>query len=195
MSAALVPFASKALAGAVMGKVVGKVTGNDKLGMLAGLGVGMMNPMGFGAADTITAGAGGMGAEEVSRTVGNQIIDKVGSTGVGGLLKTGADWATANPMQAQIAASGVLGATNLYVAKKEAEALKKAATVQYGRDLELQDNAAGIAENSNRNTYERTHQGFTPRSRTAGLLEESPVAPGDDYYQQYLNTFSNKGVR
>lgn len=197
--AVLAPVVGKVLTGAIVGRVVGKVTGNDKLGMIAGLAAGTANPLGFGAADTVTAGATGVGTEEVSRTVGNTMIDKAASlpgvSEVGGLLEKGATWAEANPMQAKIAGYGAMGAASMYQDKKAAEATTKAATKQHERNLIEQRKQAELTEASNRNTYDRTHQGFTPRRMTGLLPEQPPVAPGNDYYQSYLNTFSNKGVR
>lgn len=204
MSGALIPIAGKMITGALVGKVVGKVTGNDKLAMLAAIGAGAMMPgSAFGAADTTvgasTAPISGSNFPTATASTGGGLLDAAS-----GALDKSAAWMEANPTATKILGNvgggAVVGGATLYAKKKEAEALKKAATLQHERDKELLAVEEGYAGDK----YDREHQGFTPRNRApapGGMLStaESGAAPtpgsaAAEYYNNFLSMYG-RGVR
>lgn len=197
MSAGLIPVAGKVITGALVGRVVGKVTGNDKLGMIAALGAGTMMPgSAFGAAETAA------GAAETAST-GGGLLDAAS-----GALNKSAAWMEANPTATKILGNvgggAVVGGANLYAQKKEEEALKQAADLEYERDKEL----LALEEDQSVRKYDREHQGFTPRTRApapasapGGMLSSAqsgsaptPGSAASEYYNNFLSMYG-RGVR
>jgi len=167
MSAAAIPVVSKVVTGAIVGKAVGKVTGNDKLGILAALGTGFAAP-------------------------GGAIAEKTG-----GLLTQGVDLIKENPETAKLAGYGVKGAVDLYGTKRAEEEAEKAATIQHERNLAELQESARLQEEAAKSSYDRTRQGFEPRTRGGMLTEantEVPRSAADEYYTRYLDMYSG-GVR
>jgi len=191
MSAVLAPLAVKVVAGAVASKVVGKVTGNEKLGMIAGLATGaFLNPaaLGVGAATTSAAGAGGgMGAGMMEAGVaatGAAVPTAAASaapglfSGMAGASLSGATGALAsNPTAALIGSQAVMGAVQGYEQRK-AEARARKDMLEVARlDREQQIVIEQMRNAEAKTAYERSHQSFAPgygASRPTSL--PSPIA-------------------
>ena len=211
MSGAIAPFVGKMLIGAVAGKVVGKVTGNDKLGLIAGLAAGALTPGTIGGAvpgvdeiantTTMTDAAGNSLAnmETVTPVMPSGATTPIGSAiekGKGLLTSTG-EWVKENPYGAIIGAQTAGGLVGMYETRRAEEAAAKEA--EKVRAFEM----AKLAEQeaANVRTYDREHQDFAPRAQstyaTPGMLRQGGVAPnspGSDYYQKYLSMYQG-GVR
>lgn len=197
MSGAVAPFVGKMLIGAVAGKVVGKVTGNDKLGLIAGLAAGALTPgtVTTGVIDPVIDEATGAvitPASVTEQSTMGAIVDK----GKGLLTSTG-EWVKENPYGAIIGAQTAGGLVGMYETRRAEEAAAKEA--EKVRAFEM----AKLAEQeaANVRTYDREHQDFAPRAQstyaTPGMLRQGGVAPnspGSDYYQKYLSMYQG-GVR
>lgn len=187
MSAAAGPVVGKILTGAVVGKAVGKVTGKNKLGVLAAIGVGMANPLGFGAAE---------GGEAL--TAGDKLLNK--ATGEGGLLSKGLDkvsaaddWMKAHPGSSKLLLGGAKGAADQYMGNKEADAAMKMKKMELDNQVKLQQ----MKEVEESRDYQRKHQGFNATepgmmAPAPGLLNKSSAA--DQYFKEYSQMYG-PGVR
>lgn len=180
MSGALAVPAMKMIGGAVVGKLVGKVTGNEKLGMIAGLTSGFMIPGGAAA------------------------------SAVGGKLKAGAKILEANPVVSQIGAGMVGGAANAYMENKmldkQVAAEEKAAALSREQEVAMQNMKNEEAARSYNRTHQQLPAGYSvgggvasPAMARVGMAPPSgeasaprPMTAPEQYFQKYNNMYAGR---
>ena len=164
MSAPLIPIVAKIVVGAVVSKVVGKVTGNEKLGMIAGLATG---------GGLLAAGAGGLGGAAAT---------------TGGFLKAGAAAMEAAPTLTML--GGNMLASGMK-AKEERKAAEKLANRE-DRLLDEKRSADQIAADDEYARTHQSFSARTPASRAA--VESGGGAPtaASEYYDNYRNIYGNR---
>jgi hypothetical protein len=190
MSGALAPIAMKVIGGGVIGKLVGKATGNDKLGMIAGLATGFAIP---------------------GDPMPNTTMDNVMSS-AGNVVSTGVDFAKENPNAAaklgMVGAQAVGGAVGGYEKRNELEAKVKLEREQGKLDRENEVLLQNMKSAESSDAYDRTHQspssGFQlsrPTSAPSGGMLSAPAAAAptqrpmtapEQYFKQYNDMYTGR---
>lgn len=204
MSGALAPLAIKMVSGAVVSKLVGKVTGNEKLGMIAGLATGFANPLGAGAgvgATTATATganiapAAATSAAIPASTIGNGMISAVGmepmvsAASGGGMLSGAANFIQENPAMSMIGAQTVMGGVAGYEGRKEASRERDFLKSQ---NALTREHDATMAQDA----YDRTHQplpaGYSiggGSSSSPAPTPQRPMTAPEQYFKRYSEMY------
>lgn len=199
MSGALAPLVIKVVTGGVVSKLVGEVTGNEKLGMIAGLVSGSVvgNPA-AAATDVASASAnGGMGAGVAEAGLAPTVESAVAAPSVGGMFSEAGNFIKENPAMSMIGAQTVMGGAQGYMASKEAEKLRdmemKEGELDRKHDVRMQN----LRDEEAQRAYNRTHQPLPSGYSVGGIsapsvaapVAERPMTAPEEYFERYTNMY------